>query len=293
MIIGMLNIAQGFSGQTPTAFWETATVYLTTTSAIFGFIGVVFSLWEDERKSLKITDRVFSIIGAVVGVLAALSLLQYTQYNRIDERAANAEIQQSAQDAKTAIAGLKDEKQALVETNQQLISTSRAAKQSIRRLNAALEQANHVTALQVLITKMNADDAEAFDQLRGIKHFDNPEQEKMVKEAIQNVIGSHNAQGYLGASSLPWRYAPGDDEAVQMLSSKDATARKSGLRCLLTRHYVSKAGPILIRMAATDPSLDARTLATEVFNRWGNDHFTALDSAQMSPWWGSNGAGKD
>lgn len=279
--------------KSPTEFWETATVALTLASAVLASTGLVFSLLEERRKFLRVLDRAFSIIGAFVGVMAALSLVRYTQYNRIDGAAANTQIQQSAQDAKTAIAGLKVEKQTLSNTNLQLISTSNTAKQSIRKLNAALEQANRVTALQVLITKMNSDDAEAFDELRSMKNFDDPEQEKMVEEAVQNVIGLHNAQGYVGASSLFYKYAPGDDEAVQMLSLKDTATRKSALRCMLTRSFIPKSGASLFHIATTDPSLDARTLATKVINLWGNDNFTALDSAPLERWWYITGGGKD
>lgn len=286
-------IVQAFSGQSSTKWWETATVCLTTASAIFGCIGVVFSLWEDKRKSLKVADRTFSIIGALVGVMAALSLVQYTHYNRIDEAAADTQIRKSAKDASDAIAGLGAEKVALSKTQLTLISTSLRAKQSIQQLNAALAQSNRVTALQVLVTKMNADDAAAFDQLRTMKRFDNPEQEKMVKEAIQNVIDLHNVRGYVGSSQLFYKYAPGPEEAVQMLTTKDTSTRKSALRCIFAYGFIPKAGPVLFHVATTDPSLDARTLATRVINQWGNDNFTALEPENLERWWYEKGGGEE
>lgn len=291
--VGMVMIVQAFSGQSSTKWWETATVCLTTASAIFGCIGVVFSLWEDKRKSLKVADRTFSIIGALVGVMAALSLVQYTHYNRIDEAAADTQIRKSAKDASDAIAGLGAEKVALSKTQLTLISTSLRAKQSIQQLNAALAQSNRVTALQVLVTKMNADDAAAFDQLRTMKRFDNPEQEKMVKEAIQNVIDLHNVRGYVGSSQLFYKYAPGPEEAVQMLTTKDTSTRKSALRCIFAYGFIPKAGPVLFHVATTDPSLDARTLATRVINQWGNDNFTALEPENLERWWYEKGGGEE
>lgn len=228
-MVFMLNIAQGLPVETPTQFWETATVYLTTASAIFGCIGVLFSFWEDKWRTLKVTDRIFSIIGAFIGVMAALSLVRYTQYNRIDEAAATKQIKGSAQDARNAIAGLRDEKVALSKTQLELVSTSNRAKQSIQELNAAVAESNRETGLQVLISKMNSDDAEAFDELRGMKSFENPAQEKMVKEAVQSVIDLHNVRGYLGTSALFYKYAPGTDEAIHMLTLKDTPTRNSAL----------------------------------------------------------------
>lgn len=296
MTFWILNIAQAVPNDSLTRLWENRTVFLTTASAVFACIGVVFSFWEDKKKPLRVVDRLFSSAGAFVGVMAAVSLVQYTQYNRIDEAAANKLISKSAQDASSAIAGLGDDKQALLQTQRELIATSKKAKQSIQELNAALAQANRVTDLQVLITKMNSDDAEAFDELRSMKSFDSPEQEKMVKEAVQRVIGLHNVQGYIGASSLFYKYSPEPDEAIRMLSLKDTETRKSALRCLMSMNrgeYVPKAGPIVFHVATTDPSLDARTLATEIINQWGNDDFTALEPENLQSWWYTKGGGKE
>jgi hypothetical protein len=296
----MLMIVQAVSDQSTTKFWETWTVVFTITSAIFGCFGVVFSLWEDKRRFFRISDRTCSVIGAVVALMAGYSLLQYTHYNRIDEAAMSQELTHLAVQANIAVGiahgavgGLNIEEGKLSQTKQELATTSAKAASAIAQLNSSLAESNRMTGLQVLITKMNADDAEAFDELRSMKHFDTPEQEKMVKEAIQSVIDLHNVRGYVGASGYFFKYAPEPDEAIQMLSLKDTTTRKSALRCLLDREYVPNAGPILFHLATTDPSLDARTLATQIINKWGNDYFTALEPEQLQRWWYVKGGGKD
>jgi hypothetical protein len=118
-----------------------------------------------------------------------------------------------------------------------------------------------------------------------MKHFDTPEQEKMVKEAIQNVVDLHNARGYLGGSQPFYKYSPDVNEAIHLLSNRDVAIRKSALVWFLYHARTPSAEPILFRIATTDPSLDARTLATQIINNWEDDHFIALEPAQIQRWW--------
>ena len=157
----MLMIVQAVSDQSTTKFWETWTVVFTIASAIFGCFGVVFSLWEDKRKLFRILDRTCSVIGAVVALMAGYSLLQYTHYNRIDEAALNEQIIHLADQATRASETATKAAKGLVASDV-AIAKSQSAMLQLDRL---LAQSNRVTALQVLITKMNADDAEAFDEL--------------------------------------------------------------------------------------------------------------------------------
>ncbi len=135
---------------------------------------------------------------------------------------------------------------------------------------------------QLLITRMNADDAEAFDALVQMPLVPNSSPYKTVSAALISVIEAHNAGIYMSRSfSSP--HTP--EQLLTDLSSPDNGTREAALD---TMTLLPSALPKIVDMITSDSSLNVRTAAHRQFNRLTGQQFRALDKNGVLNWWQAN-----
>jgi hypothetical protein len=283
------------------SFWESLTLALTLAGAFVSTVGVFL------KSPLKIA-RWFSNIGTLLTFCAALALGRYTYLNRIDQRNLEQTIKQEARNARLALnkAGSAESKLTREEqTNENNLRDQKTAEGLLERkisdsslkineIQSKVGASQEEASIQELISRMDADDATSFDKLRSIRHFGSQAEKFLVRSAIENVIAVHNSFGYIGTAQAFYKYVPSSREVRAMLLVPDSSTRKSALKAMESYGYAQYPDlPILVEIAVSDPSLDARTLATQIINNVTEDHFTALKPEDIHAWWHSKGGGRE
>jgi hypothetical protein len=261
--------------------WETMTVGLTVGTAILALVGLGFSFWEDRRPFFKRIDRVFSIASVLASVLAGLALIRFTNVNRIAEAESDQHLTDATRDATKALRDLDDEKLRLVNTQKELETVSSTAEGQLGQLRKALDEADARSMgwahLQELIVRMQSDDATAFDELRNKEHFTSPNEESLVKQAVEQIIDTHNLPGYKGGAGRSFHMGFTPRELVNMLDQHNETwVKYNALSMLMDSPVQWEAGSKLTNLALHDRSLDVRTMAVQLINHWVGNRFRAL-----------------
>lgn len=136
--------------------------------------------------------------------------------------------------------------------------------------------------LQLLITRMNADDAVAFDVLTHA-NFSDPSQRTAVFAAAQSVINAHNA-GFFQMRTFGTPQS--DDQLVAHLSDSDSGSRQAALAALTPKRNLTLL-PRVVEMMRSDPSIDTRCAAYRLFNSWTTQSYQGLN-VEALVWWQNN-----
>ncbi len=136
---------------------------------------------------------------------------------------------------------------------------------------------------QLLITRMDADDAQAFDRLAHLPPSTDPSRQSVAIAALRSVYAAHNSGMFQGHQfSSPQT----DSQLVAHLTNVDPFSRQAALDALTSKKNLSLL-PRVVEMMIADPSIDVRCAAFRAFNNWTAQTFQCLDSNAFS-WWLAN-----
>ena len=282
----------------PKQFWEDLTVSLTILSPLFGFVAFCASRYKDQHKFLEFLERVLVALSLAIGVFAGLALTEFTHYNRLAETESENRVIALASQANKATNEALSGNKTLIEQGKTLLATQVALKSYSQEFSSTTENLRNdllingrATEIQELIAKMNSDDALAFDQLRTMTSFSSSAQQKMVQQAVEAVIESHNVPSYEGSNPEPnmrGRFPPELNEMPVYLNDSSAINRELALKVLGAKYDLQKnLLPSIVHLAIADPSLGVRTLAVHLLGYWDNQRFTPLRT-DIKTWWKSN-----
>jgi competence protein ComGC len=136
--------------------------------------------------------------------------------------------------------------------------------------------------LQLLITRMNADDAGAFDTLNRLAPTS--PQKDVIIAALRSVYAAHNSGMF---QTRLFSVLQTDDQLVAHLSDADAYGRQAALDAIIKKKNLSLL-PRIMGMMQSDPSVDVRCSAFRAFNNWTSQSFQCLDSTGAFTWWAAN-----
>jgi hypothetical protein len=137
---------------------------------------------------------------------------------------------------------------------------------------------------QLLITRMNADDAQAFDALSHLPPSMDPTQRNVAFAALRTVIAANNSGMF---TSRQFNSPQSDDQLVAYLSNFDSYSRQAALDALSPKKNLSLL-PKIVEMMMSDPSINVRCSAFRAFNTWTGQSFQCLDSVNTLSWWTAN-----
>ena len=103
--------------------------------------------------------------------------------------------------------------------------------------------------LELLMTRMNAGDAVAFDSLMHMSSFADPTQQATVIAAMRSVIAARNSGIY---QSRRFNLPQTDDQLVARLSDTDAGSRQAALDGLIAKRNLTLL-PKVVEMMRSDP----------------------------------------
>jgi hypothetical protein len=138
--------------------------------------------------------------------------------------------------------------------------------------------------LQLLITRMNADDAIAFDNLIGMSSFADATQQATAFAAVRSVIAAHNSGMF---QTRTFTSPQTDDQLLTRLSDADAASREAALDTLISKRNLTLL-PRVVGLMGSDPSIDVRCSAYRLFNNWTVQSFQCLNIGPLMNWWQSN-----
>jgi hypothetical protein len=131
---------------------------------------------------------------------------------------------------------------------------------------------------------MNADDAEAFDELMALRNSPDESQNKVVRLALKNVIDTRNSGMYF---SRGFPTALTEEQLIAALNTADASTRQAALDTL-GKSPNPRLLPKALEMIQSDSSLDVRCAAHRVFNTITKQKFQNLDKDSVLRWWAGN-----
>jgi hypothetical protein len=152
----------------------------------------------------------------------------------------------------------------------------------VEPLQKQLNVVKRSTDIQGLISRMNADDALAFDSLAfSPLETWQPEDRPVVSAAVRSVFFAHNA-GFFTTRSFEKPMS--DERLITYLSDNDSANREAAVETLAGKKDL-KLLTRIVQMMATDPSLNVRAAAHRLFNSWTGQKFNSLDKATTIKWW--------
>lgn len=137
---------------------------------------------------------------------------------------------------------------------------------------------------QLLITRMNADDAQAFDTLAHLPPSTDPSQGSVAIAALRSVYAGHNSGMF---QTRQFNSPQSDDQLVAHLSDGDSFSREAALDALIPKKNLSLL-PKIVEMMTADPSITVRCAAFRAFNSWTAQSVQCLDSGDALSWWTAN-----
>ena len=152
-------------------------------------------------------------------------------------------------------------------------------------LSPIIQRVKDEADLQVLITRMNADDALAFDSLMKMSTSGDPSQRAMIVSALRTVFSAHNS----GMFTMRSFNSPQTDEQLMAhLSDADAWSREAAVDALQSKRNPALL-PKLVEMMRSDPSINVRCAAYRVFDEQTVQAFQCLDPTDAAlAWWQNN-----
>jgi len=286
-------------------WWQTATIRATVAAAVVQIVSWLFSLFAYYTKELpqnqilaqmnqKINlDRFALILAGVAAVAALAGAIFSIRYANLADRdslevhnqltTAYKESTSASEMAKQALLDLTETRGHLTAVTQQLAD----AEQQLATARERLQAVERAADLTLLITRMNADDAQAYDSLRIFKGT--PAQDASVKAALEAVVQAHRSP--YTQHHPQWKHTLSLQEVDNVLSLEVSRPydRLSALEVLMASPIQKKLFPKLVSMALSDSSLDVRTAATQVLNSWTSNNFRPLDNDQLTLWWETEG----
>jgi hypothetical protein len=147
-----------------------------------------------------------------------------------------------------------------------------------------IKQVKDEADLQLLITRMNADDGVGFDSLMRLSGSGESGQRTLIFSALRSVFVAHN-QGLYTARTF--QVAQTDEQLVAHLSDADPFPRQAALDALLSRRNLALL-PRIVEMMRSDSSLNVRCSAYRAFDNWTHQSFQCLDADAAMDWWQKN-----
>jgi hypothetical protein len=162
--------------------------------------------------------------------------------------------------------------------------------------------------IQELIARVNADDAEAFDELLQLRDKGDDAQQGLIQRVVADKIRNDFLLN-LSAASTPASCELSSESFRKALASSDGWIRKGAVEKCLSFEVVSQwlrgdqqsfddvaqIAPLLANLGLNDPSLVVRHQAIESFDdlfhsspTYPSSGLDLLDSRQLSKWWGEN-----
>jgi hypothetical protein len=294
------------------SWWETATISTTALAAFLQAVSGIFSLVAYYTKQLpenhvlirpnrKInldrTALILAGIAAVVALAASIFSIGYAKLADRDSVEVHNQLTITYKQSSSALLDLTATREHLTAVTQQLTAVTQQltavtqqladAEQQLATAKGRLQAVERESDLNLLITRMNADDAQAYDSLGMFKGT--PVQNASVKAALEAVFQAHRLP-YRQHHAL-WKHVFSDEEVENVLSSPVSRPydRLSALEVLMTESLQLKLFPKLVSLALSDPSLDVRTAATQVLSNWTMNPFSPLDKDHLRSWWETRG----
>jgi hypothetical protein len=135
--------------------------------------------------------------------------------------------------------------------------------------------------LQRLITRMENDDAAAFDQLYAIAATAvDPEAKGLANTTLMSVIEGHDAGLRI---SNQFTIAHTEEQTFAELLNPDPTMRRTALDTLVDNPKLDL--PRLLHMGTSDPSLNVRCEAIRAFDGRVKQTFRCLMGSFVAQWW--------
>ena len=152
-----------------------------------------------------------------------------------------------------------------------------------RDITPVLQKVNDEEDLQLLILRLNADDADAYDTLKALgprlSHSD------LVLGALRTVYAAHTSGFFV---SRQFNTPMTDEQLVQNLSNADSFYREAAVDTLAGRKNLGLL-PKIVEMMRTDHSFNVRCSAYRTFNDWTANAFKCMDPDAFT-WWQANSA---
>jgi len=190
-------------------------------------------------------------------------------------------------------------------------------KRMIDPLNAQAQRSVSAIHIQELITKANADDAKAFDELISLKDEEPASQRDLITRVVDE-LHRREADMHIPTAMQSVCADPKSQLFQDAITSSDAERRKNAIwSCAVIpfsgqfivyqqefqQNDVARKGPLateLVRVALNDPSLSVRALSVRSINSiFRNDPgvpvygFDLLDTNALRGWWKSNEPNRD
>ncbi|MGC2464789.1 MAG: hypothetical protein WA517_06295 [Candidatus Acidiferrum sp.] len=137
--------------------------------------------------------------------------------------------------------------------------------------------------VQLLITRLNAGDAQAFDTLNRLPLDMDPQRKNVVIAALRVAVAAHNSGMYFGRT---FNTPQSENQLITHLSDPDSYGREAALDTLIQKKNLSLL-PRIVEMMSADPSINVRCSAYRAFDNWTVQTFQCLDPA-ATLWWEAN-----
>ena len=147
-----------------------------------------------------------------------------------------------------------------------------------------VERVKSEADLQLLITRMDADDAIAFDNLLSLSRAGDPAQQSLIISALRSVFNAHNAGMF---QVHTFKIQQTDEQLIGHLSDTDSFSRAAALDALRAKRNLTLL-PRTVDMMRSDSSIDVRCAAYRAFNAWTGQSFQCLDVDGTTNWWLQN-----
>lgn len=288
-------------------WWETATITTTVLAAIVQSLSWIFSFFDSYTKGHR-NNRTFLFFNrrirfektslklagaaALLALVGALFSIEYARLTDRDSLEVHRQIVTAQNQAASAAEVARQSSLELTQTKGHLAAVTQQLANAEQELAAAREFLQLVDKQQkwgILVMRMNADDAAAYDALRESKSSADPIEVLAVKSALQAVFESHNSETARSKRHPLERHIFTLEEATRVLDVGDSYNRAAAIETLMTLPPQPSLVPKLVSMSLSDASLDVRTAAIFVINAWTTQRFRALDKKQVLDWWNIDG----
>ncbi len=151
-----------------------------------------------------------------------------------------------------------------------------------RAVEEQLSDLKEETQVQLLINRMNADDAMAYDTFNHMNLTSmKPEQRGLIISAVRSIVVARTGLLVSRGFKVPHT----DEQLVTELSSTDPLSRVAALDTLRGKKK-PELFPKIVDMLQHDSSLDVRAAAYRLFNMWTEQDFQFLfDEPKLISWW--------
>jgi hypothetical protein len=286
------------------AWWEAATIRATVASAIVQIISWGSSLVAYRRKirphnnflsrlnrgiDFERASLNFAGIAGIIALAGAFFSIGYARLADQDSLGIHTQLTSAEHQSALASDTARGAASALVQTKQQLANVTQELTGAEGELAAAKQKLKAFDKEQkwkTLIVRMNAGDADAYDNLKTFKGSSDPTESETIRLAVKAVFESYN----IGPAKIHpvFMTVLTPEEAAGFLDNSVAYNRACGLERLLTLPKEPQLFPKIVQMADTDPSLDVRAAATRLVSAWTGQRFRPLGGS-LQEWWDSSG----